>query len=71
MKLEKIDDSGVEGDNIYRIRIQNGDGTDYPHGISSGSYVNITSWGSMFSGTSASGANKGYGVDGDGERELP
>ena len=65
MKLEKIDDSGVEGDNIYRIRIQNGDGTDYPHGISGGSYVNITSWGSMFSGTSASGANKGYGVDGE------
>lgn len=64
MKLEKVDDSGVEGDNIYRIRIQNGDGTDYPNGISGGSYVNITSWGSMFSGTSASGANKGYGVDG-------
>ena len=64
MKLEKVEDSGVSGDNIYRIRIQNGDGTDYPNGISGGSYVNITSWGSMFSGTSASGANNGYGVDG-------
>ena len=36
MKLEKVEDSGVEGDNIYRIRIQNGDGTDYPYGISGG-----------------------------------
>jgi len=64
MKLEKVEDSGVSGNDIYRIRIQNGDGTDYPNGISGGSYVNITGWGSMFSGTSALGADNGYGVDG-------
>ena len=65
MLLEKVSDSGASGSDIYRVRIQNEDGTDYPNGISHGPYLNITSWSSLFSGTSAKDVAKNYGQDGD------
>lgn len=65
MLLEKVSDSGASGSDIYRVRIQNEDGTDYPNGISSAPYLNITSWNALFSGTSAKDVANNYGQDGD------
>ncbi len=40
--LEKVTDSGLEGDNIYRMHITNADGTNYPNSYESSatSYLN-------------------------------
>lgn len=64
--LEKVDDSGLAGDNIYRIRIKNLSGTDYS-GISSGYYLNTpnTGWSISFAGVSDKEGSHVYGQDAD------
>lgn len=62
--LEKVEDSGIEGNNIYRIRIKNLNGTDYS-GIDGGCYINTPTWGITFAGISANSQSNGktYGQD--------
>ena len=64
--LEKVDDSGLAGDNIYRIRIKNLSGTDYS-GVSSGYYLNTpnTGWSISFAGVSDKLGSHVYGQDAD------
>lgn len=64
--LEKVDDSGKDGDNIYRILVKNLSGEDYPKGIS-GSYLNTpnSGWSIVFAGHSKVDGGHKYGTDAD------
>ena len=64
-QLDKVTDSGVEGDNIYRVKIVNGSGTEYPNGISGQPYLNTPSWSALFAGASAKDGGHSYGQDAD------
>lgn len=65
--LSKVEDSGLEADNIYRIFVSNSSGTGYS-GVGSGSYLNTpnSGWSISFSGYSEKeGKNHVYGTDAD------
>lgn len=61
--LTKVEGSGASGD-VYAVNIINADGVAYPAPYNLGSNLNITSWGSLFSGSAQAGVKEGYGTDG-------
>ncbi|MBQ6750052.1 MAG: hypothetical protein IJR02_05815 [Bacteroidaceae bacterium] len=65
--LEKVEDSGVDGNNIYRIHVKNMDGNDYNKGINGGSYINTpnSGWSIVFAGDSKVDGGHKYGTDAD------
>lgn len=67
--LDKVTDSGVAGDNIYRIKVQKADGTAFS-GVAGGEYLNTpnSGWSISFSGVSEKegdiyGTIRQYGTD--------
>ena len=69
--LDKVEDSGEAGDNIYRIKVQKADGTAFS-GVASGEYLNTpnSGWSISYSGVSELEGNiygniRKYGTDAD------
>ena len=66
-KIEGLDTDGdgTEDDNLFAINIVNEDGIPYKAPYNLGNKVNITSWGSIFSGSAQKSVAKNYGTDGE------
>lgn len=64
--ITKIEDDGLSfEDDVYAVNIMNGEGVAFPAPYNLGSNMNITSWGSIFSGSCGAGVAKNYGTDGE------